>query len=160
MGGIGEDVAGESIAIQGEENEIAPPIVVIGQRIKDNGHKGPDVLHVGGLGMEIGDDGGFEGSGVVCWWVVVILLGWIGPSTGFFSLKGKIGGGAPLLLEGGGGCAHAFCGGSSGLGSSVSFGGKGPALLFFSSCVLLLLGSECVVVRGRRLRRHGHDEKR
>jgi len=157
VGGIGEDVAGESVAIQGEENEITPPIIVIGQRIKDDGHKSPDVLHAGGLGMEIGDDSGFEGGGVVRWWVVVLLLGWISPSAGLFSLMGEIGGGAPLLLEGGGGSAHAFYGGSSGLGSSIGFGGKGLALLLlvggellgFSGRVLLLLGSEHGVVRGR-----------
>ena len=81
---------------------------------------------------------------------------------------GEIGGGAPLLLEGGGGGAHAFCGGNSGLGSGVGFGGKGLALLLlvggellsFSSRVLLLLGSERAVVRGRWLRRHGHDGER
>jgi hypothetical protein len=44
-------MVGEGVAFQCEEHKITPAIVVGGEGVRNNGHKGVDVLDTRGLGM-------------------------------------------------------------------------------------------------------------
>ena len=46
------------VALEGEKDGVPPASIDGGVGVEDDRHQGPDVLDTGGLGMEIGDDGG------------------------------------------------------------------------------------------------------
>jgi hypothetical protein len=133
VGSVGEDVGGEHIMLEDEEEEISPAVVMCRDGVEDDGHQGSDVLDTGGLRVEIGHDGGFIHGGVVEGGVRVGVGGGrrIGPSASNLSLTSQIRGGTMLLLQGVKRHADMLLGISSGLGGGI---GKGLALL-------LLLGS-------------------
>jgi hypothetical protein len=60
VGRIRDNMRGEGVALEGEEDEVAPAVVVRRERIQDDRHKCPDVLDIGSLRVKICDDDGFE----------------------------------------------------------------------------------------------------
>jgi hypothetical protein len=58
--GVGGDVVVGSVALQHQQDEVAPTGVVCGGDVKDDGNQGPDLLDASNLGMETGDGGGQE----------------------------------------------------------------------------------------------------
>lgn len=52
-----ENVVVDSIALQGEEDKVAPTDIAGGSQVKENGNQGLDVLDTHRLGMKVGNDG-------------------------------------------------------------------------------------------------------
>jgi hypothetical protein len=52
------------VALQRQQDEVAPTDVVGGGDNEDDGDQGPDIMDVGGLGVEAGDGGLVEASNV------------------------------------------------------------------------------------------------
>ena len=55
---VGEDVVVEGVVLEGEKEKVPPASVGGEGGVQEDRHQGPDVLNAGGLGKEVGDDGG------------------------------------------------------------------------------------------------------
>jgi hypothetical protein len=51
-------VNGDRVTLEGEQDVVAPPGVVHGGEVQRDRDKRMDVLHAGGLDMDVADDGG------------------------------------------------------------------------------------------------------
>jgi hypothetical protein len=78
---IGGDMVVESVALQRQQDDVAPTGVVFGGDVEDDKDHGPDVLDTSSLGMDAGDGEGLERvvsvgeEGRLCWSCEVSLDG-------------------------------------------------------------------------------------
>jgi hypothetical protein len=75
------DMVVESVALQRQQDDVAPTGVVFGGDVEDDKDHGPDVLDTSSLGMDAGDGEGLERvvsvgeEGRLCWSCEVSLDG-------------------------------------------------------------------------------------
>jgi hypothetical protein len=51
------DVVVEGVVLQRQQDDVAPVCVVVGEWVKHDGDHAPNVLHIGSLGVQVGDGG-------------------------------------------------------------------------------------------------------
>jgi hypothetical protein len=124
-GGVGEDMVGEGVPLESEQDEVAPAIVVGEEGVQNDGHKGTKVLDARRLRVKVGDGGNLVVGVVGRRWeggvassdrgVLEISGGLVFPCKGFL-------GGANTILGGSGGLSSLIGGGDQGLASRLLCG--------------------------------------